>query len=106
MAEVESPPTSSRYATANGYGVELLTDDVTSRNQLMFEVRRDGEAVRVLTQCLGALGHLVNPREGDLANLHVHSEETETHNGRIEFGTRFRLSADINSSSGPNSKIS
>ena len=35
-------------------------------------VRRDGEAVTDLQPYLGALGHLVAIRDGDLAYLHVH----------------------------------
>ena len=89
--EVEERPNSSRHATANEYEVELLTDEVIARDpsRLTFEVRRDGEPVPELGQYLGALGHLVALREGDLAYLHVHPEETAPDSSRIEFGARF-----------------
>lgn len=88
---VEDRPTSSQRATADGYEVELLTDEISAgaRTELVFEVRRDGEPVPELGEYLGALGHLVALREGDLAYLHVHPEETASDSGRVEFGAKF-----------------
>ncbi|WP_224449195.1 hypothetical protein [Haloprofundus salilacus] len=84
-------PDSSRRATAGEYEVELLADEVASRErtQLTFEVRRGDDPVRKLEEYLGALGHLVALREGDLAYLHVHPEETEPDSGRVAFDARF-----------------
>ena len=89
--EVEARPNSSRHATTGGYETELLTGEVTARkpSQLTFEIRRDGGAVPELSQYLGALGHLVALREGDLAYLHTHPEETAPDGGRVTFGARF-----------------
>ncbi|WP_224268533.1 FixH family protein [Haloprofundus salinisoli] len=88
---VAERPDSSRRATADGYDVELLTDEVAAResSRLTFEVRRDGDPVSKLEEYLGALGHLVALREGDLAYLHVHPEETEPGGGRVAFHARF-----------------
>lgn len=89
--EFESRPESSRRATANGYEIELLADPVVARERtgLPFEVRRDGEPVAELGRYLGARGHLIVLREGDLAYLHVHPEETAPDSGRVEFGAHF-----------------
>lgn len=84
-------PTDSRLATADGYEVEVLTEDVAAGEStlLAFEVRRDDDPVAELGEYLGALGHLVALREGDLAYVHVHPEETAPDGGRVEFGARF-----------------
>ena len=42
---------------------------------LVFRVSREGRPVQDLDPYLGALGHLVALREGDLAFLHVHPED-------------------------------
>ena len=54
-----------------------LTEGATkagAESELAFEVTRDGEPVAV-EQYLGAKGHLVALRRGDLAFLHVHPDE-------------------------------
>ena len=54
-----------------------LTESATkagAESELAFEVTRDGEPVAV-EQYLGAKGHLVALRRGDLAFLHVHPDE-------------------------------
>ena len=61
-----------------GYTVELdgaLTAGVST--QVTAKVSRDGEPVSTLQPYLGAYGHLVALREGDLAYLHVHPEGAE-----------------------------
>ena len=45
-----------------------------AESELAFDVTRDGEPVAV-EQYLGAKGHLVALRQGDLAFLHVHPDE-------------------------------
>lgn len=89
--EVASRPDTSRRATADGYVVDLQTDEILADEsvELAFEIRRDGEPVSRLDPYLGALGHLVALREGDLAYLHVHPEETSPDSGRVEFGAQF-----------------
>ena len=57
---------------------------------LDFEVLRDGAPVEDLEPYLGARGHLVALREGDLAFLHVHPDEAgEAEPGRIGFGVEY-----------------
>ena len=70
------PPPSSAYET-NGYKVRLQADDPLpgEPTSLTFSVGRNGQAVHDLAPYLGAKGHLVALREGDLAFLHVHPEE-------------------------------
>ena len=87
----DARPNSSRRASADGYDVELLTGDVTAgeRSRLSFAVRRDGDPVAELERYLGARGHLVALREGDLAYLYVHPEATAADSGRVEFAARF-----------------
>jgi len=46
--------------------------------QLTFAAVRDGQPLEALEPYLGAKGHLVALREGDLAYLHVHPTEAET----------------------------
>lgn len=84
-------PNATRRATSGDYEVELLTDKVAARErtQLVFEIRQNGDPVPELAQYLGALGHLVALREGDLAYLHIHPEETAPDGGRVGFGARF-----------------
>lgn len=57
-----------------GYDVELRADDAkaNSESSLTFAVTRDGRPAENLEDYLGAKGHLVALREGDLAYLHVH----------------------------------
>jgi len=62
-------------ATVDGYTVALdgnLTAGAEA--ELTLTVSRDGEPVTDLEPYLGAHGHLVALREGDLAYLHVHPE--------------------------------
>ena len=70
------PAPSSAYKT-NGYKVRLQADDPLpgEPTSLTFSVGRNGQAVHDLAPYLGAKGHLVALREGDLAFLHVHPEE-------------------------------
>ena len=91
VADAAPRPDSSRRATAGDYEVELLADGVTAGDDvtLPFEVRRAGTPVSNLDPYLDALGHLVALREGDLAYLHVHPEETNPEDGRVAFGARF-----------------
>jgi hypothetical protein len=91
---VASRPDSSQRATTDGYDVELRTDDLLAGKSIKvaFDISRDGEPVSRLDPYLGALGHLVALREGDLAYLHVHPEETSPDSGRVEFGANFPTS--------------
>lgn len=59
----------------DGFTVTLHGDGVAgSSSELTISIVRDGEPVTTLEPYLGAFGHLVALREGDLAYLHVHAE--------------------------------
>jgi hypothetical protein len=65
----------SRTAQVDGYTVELAGDLVPGRaSPVTLSVSRDGAPVTDLQPYLGAYGHLVALREGDLAYLHVHPQ--------------------------------
>jgi hypothetical protein len=70
-----------------GYDVRLDRD----RSELRFAITRDGESVHT-EPYLGAGGHLVALREGDLAFLHVHPSEhgrEPDHDDSVGFETTF-----------------
>ena len=79
-----------RSDSVDGYDVELEGDLVAGTgSDLTLTVSRDGEPVTDLEPYLGAFGHLVALREGDLAYLHVHPHEeaqpAETGGPSIDF---------------------
>ncbi|WP_211263600.1 hypothetical protein [Halalkalicoccus paucihalophilus] len=84
-------PAASRQAQSQNYRIELRTDEIAAgeHTQLMFDIRDDDERVPQLKPYLGAFGHLVALRDGDLAYLHIHPEETDPESGRVEFGAQF-----------------
>jgi hypothetical protein len=72
------------------YEIALASDAVAGGDaSLVFEVSRDGQPVEDLEPYLGALGHLVALREGDLAFLHVHPETGVGAGPRIAFRVAF-----------------
>ncbi len=74
------PPT--RIAEVDGFTVSVdgaLTAGTAS--DLTFTVSRDGRPVTALQPYLGAFGHLVALRDGDLAYLHVHAAGDEPEPG-------------------------
>lgn len=75
-------PKSSRTTTVDGYTVRLdgkLTPGTSSK--LTLHISRDGTPVTDLQTYLAAYGHLVALREGDLAYLHVHPDDTNAQPG-------------------------
>ena len=71
----EPPAAPSRTATVDGYTVTLTGDLVAGRDaRLALTVSKDGRPVTDLDPYLGAYGHLVALRDGDLAYLHVHPD--------------------------------
>lgn len=71
------PPPASSARTQDGLEVILDAQDARAgkEGRVEFRVRRDGRAVDAeLQPYLGAKGHLVALREGDLAYLHTHPE--------------------------------
>lgn len=71
-------PVPSQVAEVDGYTV-VLTGGLTpgEESELTLSVSRDGVPVTDLQPYLGAYGHLVALRDGDLAHLHVHPAEQE-----------------------------
>ena len=68
----EPLPAPATQASTAGYEVELAAEPRAGRDdELVFHVRRGGHAI-ALEPYLGARGHLVALRQGDLAYLHVH----------------------------------
>jgi hypothetical protein len=80
------PTADTRTATVDGYTVTLDGDIVPGEEaELTLSVTREGAPVTDLEPYLGAYGHLVALRSGDLAYLHVHPEGTPG-DGRTEPG--------------------
>lgn len=82
-------PPSTRLARVDGYEVRLADAPLRAGgdSELRFTVSRGGEPVAV-EDYLGARGHLVALREGDLDFLHVHPE-AGTAPSVIEYGAHF-----------------
>ena len=71
-----SLPAPAKSADADGLHVRLADAAIHAgaESQLTFNVSRNGRPVQI-QDYLGAKGHLVALREGDLAYLHVHPDE-------------------------------
>ncbi|MFE3292835.1 hypothetical protein [Rhodococcus sp. NPDC059234] len=67
-------PAPSQVAEVDGYRVTLGGDLTTEGGPLTLTVAKDGRPVTDLQPYLGAYGHLVALRAGDLAYLHVHPQ--------------------------------
>jgi hypothetical protein len=79
-------PEVARTAEVDGYQVSLDGDLVPGQAaKLTLSVSKDGEPVRDLQPYLGAYGHLVALRAGDLAYLHVHPEDSGKAGPEITF---------------------
>ncbi len=71
----EPPAEEIRTAQVDGYTVTLEGDLTAGEDaELTLSVSKDGRPVTDLEPYLGAYGHLVALREGDLAYLHVHPD--------------------------------
>jgi hypothetical protein len=86
-----SPAASTRV---DGYEVALDGSPVVGRQtELTFTVTKNGRNVEDLQPYLGAFGHLVSLRAGDLAYLHTHpaeeAHEAERGGPEVRFGTEF-----------------
>jgi hypothetical protein len=88
-------PAVSRTATVDGYTVDL-TGDLTAgtASRLTLRVSRDGRPVTDLQPYLGAYGHLVALRDGDLAYLHVHPDGAPG-DGRTAAGPQVTFFAEV-----------
>ncbi|MDG4807480.1 hypothetical protein O7634_12035 [Micromonospora sp. WMMD1120] len=92
----ETPlPAPATSATVDGYTVTLTGAPQPGRTSpLTLTVSRDGRPVTDLEPYLGAYGHLVALRRGDLAYLHVHPDGTPG-DGRTRPGPAVTFFADI-----------
>ena len=65
--------------TVGGYraGLSAPQAGAGTSADLQYELSRDGRPITDVEPYLGADGHLVALREGDLAFLHVHPEESD-----------------------------
>jgi hypothetical protein len=84
-------PAPQEVDSTDGYEVHLAAGDLVAgeHSELSFAVSEDGRPVEDLQPYLGAKGHLVALREGDLAFLHVHPEEAEGAPEEIVFDATF-----------------
>lgn len=74
--EPDALPEPSATATVDGYTVTMSGSvGAGESNTLTFKIDKDGKPVPGLEPYLGAYGHLVALRAGDLAYLHVHPAE-------------------------------
>jgi hypothetical protein len=74
----------SLVSEVDGYTVTLDGDLAAGASaEVTATVTRDGEPVTTIEPYLGAFGHLVALREGDLAYLHVHPEGDEPQAGDL-----------------------
>jgi len=85
----------TRTATVDGYTVELAGDLVAGEHSMIeLSVARDGRPVSDLQPYLGAYGHLVALRGGDLAYLHVHPDG-EPGDGKTEPGPEIAFGVEV-----------
>ncbi|MEV4149332.1 hypothetical protein AB0J40_37115 [Amycolatopsis sp. NPDC049691] len=85
----------SRTARVDGYTVELAGDFTAGRTSpLTLTVTRGGAPVTDLQPYLGAYGHLVALREGDLAYLHVHPDGAPG-DGKTAAGPQVKFAAEV-----------
>jgi uncharacterized low-complexity protein len=91
----EPLPRANRTATVDDYTVNLAGSLVPGQSsKLTLTVSKGGEPVTDLQPYLGAYGHLVALRAGDLAYLHVHPEESEQAGPEITFYAEVPSSGD------------
>ena len=95
-----APSGEIRTARVDGYTVTLTGDLVAGRDaRLALRVSKDGRPVADLDPYLGAYGHLVALRDGDLAYLHVHPDG-EPGDGRTTPGPEVVFHAAVPSTGG------
>ncbi|GAA3248444.1 hypothetical protein [Nonomuraea helvata] len=88
-------PQAVRTVEVDGYTVALAGDLVPGRaSKLTLRVSKDGKPVTDLQPYLGAYGHLVALRAGDLAYLHVHPDG-EPGDGKTAAGPQITFYAEV-----------
>lgn len=84
-----------RIKTYGDYQVTIMPNSsviVSENNQsFAFEIRKGGQLVTNLETYLGALGHTVVLREGDLQFIHAHATQkvTDPQTGKVNFAITF-----------------
>lgn len=86
------PQPAASADASDGYEVRLAPGDPTA-GTVRFVVTRDGRPVRSVDPYLGADGHLVVLREGDLEFLHVHPVGEPGGSGPIAFEVEYSAPA-------------
>jgi len=87
--------TTSRVAKVDGYEVRLDGDLLPGKSsKVRLTVSQGGKAVTDLQPYLGAYGHLVALRQGDLAYLHVHPDG-EPGDGKTKPGPEVTFFAEV-----------
>ncbi len=86
--------TQERSKTFGGYTVALSTDKPLqsgAESMLTFDLKQNGKAITDLEPYLGALGHSVILREGNLDFIHAHPMEdvSKPQNGKVDFMVDF-----------------
>ena len=90
-ADLKALPAAQETGVSDGgYDVQLEAANARAgrESELRFAITRDGEPVDT-EPYLGAGGHLVALREGDLAFLHVHPAEGDEERGEVGFAATF-----------------
>jgi len=91
-------PQPEAVAIVDDYTVTLAADPIVGDNELRFSVERSGTAVTT-EPYLGAAGHLIAIRTGDLAFLHVHPHTDDaseiTFTGDLPTAGTYRLFFDF-----------
>ena len=89
-ATLEPLPAATATATTDGYTVRKQSKRIGDETELSFTILHAGKPVKVQPY-LGANGHLVALREGDLAFLHVHPTNGVTFESTFPTTGRYRL---------------
>jgi hypothetical protein len=87
----EPLPAPAAATVTDGFAVTLDHEQLRAGKEgdLSFTVSRDGRPVEAIEPYLGARGHLVALRQGDLAYLHVHPHDGDQPTGVVPFAADF-----------------
>jgi hypothetical protein len=89
-------PEPTAQAAVDGYEVTIDGEPVAGQStELALTVSRDGRPVNDLEPYLGAFGHLVAIRSGDLAYLHVHPLGDEPEGDTARGGPTVRFAVEV-----------
>lgn len=85
-------PNLTAMADGNQIDLSVLVSKSSAEKTLEFSLTRAGKPVTDLESYLGALGHLVVLRDGDLEYIHTHALTTDLQNqtGKVQFAVDFK----------------